>query len=676
MSSGMSTSKMSKSAQSINRSNVFSNTSSSTPNEEVINVLQNSGALGSSRSKSGLVRSSNSGLSAYRNNFEEDDVTSKMSALGSGVRSNVGGIPIVEMPGTVSGDSVVRSNSGDAMHLKYKVEENIPEAFERVSSSEEMKTSPSKMRSSPLSRTSPSRVSSQRASPPRSDSRSNVEAPRSVFDSYSARRSPVKTEVEVEEPRSVFSSTSRTQSNRSPIKTEEPRSVFSSTSPTKIPNRTFTSNKEVEDELPSANKYKNRSSTNVNTPMPLPSSFDVESTDKGILESDVVTTKTFDIPGGVETITTETKVFTEPINRTENLPKDSRSFKSASKSIKGDSLDEFLLLNGLVVLETISIGKEDNKIPFIKAYNSAGDILFIRLDKPGSLTFTMDNNTTVDIIQGSSIPKSLKVSAAACAGNAVCGVAFQCGNEYCILNRSDSGEINETNFSIVSEVNVKNILPFGSPIAFPIVNLSEIETDNQAAMLRVRKATDSIQKEALLRVYEATGVAIREAEMLVKNIKNLQMAYDKFIFAVDTEVQTYLKLDDQYRLMKNNADLAGTTLDPINQEKYKEVVSRLFNLNHAKTQTIAFMSSYNNIYHELSSQGLRTKKEFYNLFLESNRILNDDPVSKKVKDAEYWNLPKEFKTLSRDEILSGIYPDSITKTSEVKIVSSLATNSL
>lgn len=350
---------------------------------------------------------------------------------------------------------------------------------------------------------------------------------------------------------------------------------------------------------------------------------------------------------------------------TSPLPQASARFESVARAIHENQHDDLLISSGYVSLETVTIaGDHRDKALYVKAYNSVGDICFINADRPGVLTVQLENRTLVKIAEGSSVPKSVKISAANCAGNASCGVAFQCEGEFCMINREDTGKFRELTYITTESASEKRITPVNSPVAFPIITLSEIQQDNQGCISRVRKATDLIQANALAISSKENMELLESTRLLADRMAALHHAYNALHAYRKREVEGFMQHIDAFRKLPQ-------PLSEANQVLYKSNVDRLFKLNTTCTKLLGFMDKYNKMKSTVQEAITLTNDSYFGLYLEVKENYTPDISRDLMKSQEFWGLPAQMDNLSLADLIAGKWgdmPDTMATRSLARLV--------
>ena len=348
---------------------------------------------------------------------------------------------------------------------------------------------------------------------------------------------------------------------------------------------------------------------------------------------------------------TSVSAMPRPLSVASALPAPTGSFSSYAGAIAENSIDDLLLTKGYLRLDVITLDSDREKIFYIKAINPVGDIVFIEADRSGALTVQLQNRTVVKVSPGSAISQSVKIKAAECAESAGCRAAFQCEGEFCIVQRADDGKIYEGTFVTTESASDKKITPLGSPVAYPIITLSEIEANSDGAIVRVRKATMEIQAAARVSSMEMLNKVHTSAEQLTARLNRLRVGYGDMHDFRDREVKKGFEIIDRYRRLPQ-------PLSEVDKKMYKDLVDKLYNLNLTYSQLINYMKEYTLLHKQLDELVMRTDDSFYGLYREVRRTYDAD-VSKELRKPGYWGLPAQFDKFSYEELLADPWPTSI-----------------
>lgn len=297
-------------------------------------------------------------------------------------------------------------------------------------------------------------------------------------------------------------------------------------------------------------------------------------------------------------------------------------------------LDQVLGDLGYTKLDVITTQVGDReKVAYIKAFNSEGNIVFVLADRPGSLS--IDGRIVVQAADSSTIGASLRVRSEQCASASGCGVLLQCDRSFCVLRRDDMGKVHEENLassSASSESSVRGI--------FPVVTLSEILTDNKDATLRVRQATEAIQRSSL--------------ESSLRGIQQLESSARDLLIHLDVYRRYYQELQQQRLIEIKAARQVASQYEalqqrgPLSQEdivKKQQIINKLWQLNKMSLQLSGGAADLARYQEKVDSLVLGVKDAFFQLFVEAKEHL-DPEVSRKTLDAAHWGLPPEINRLA------------------------------
>ena len=553
---------------------------------------------------------------------------------------------------TLTIKKVKNSVSGDVVNLSPRGKTVLTEVKNTDSSSDE--DSPPKSRRSVSPRkTLKSDSSSDEDSPPKS--RRSV-SPRKTLksDSSSDEDSPPKSRRSVS-PRKTLKSDSSSDEDSPP---KSRRSVS--------PRKTLKSDSSSDEDSPP----KSRRSVSPRKTFKFDSSSDEDSSDDEIIakrkksyETDSSSDgeinkpkKTLNIP---QRSSISQKAFSSKSATPKSLSPSGISTEDERKSTS-KNLTAMMISNGYVPLDNVVL---DNKVIYTKVYTKHGDIAFISPDQTGKISATPSKKTVVEEVSGKVIPQSVKIKTSECAGNSVCGVAFQCKGEYCFLNRTDEGKIKEATFEISN--NSEIIKKDASPIAYPIITLSEIETDNDKTLERVRTATQKLDETCSSEIMNHFDETIKKLMKLTEEVKSVK---EKFVL-----------MENARKIEQNFAGDKIKELDPentIDQASIKIVSDKRL----SSTEFSLSVKSLAHKYLSLTNSDLDTLQTRTNDDLMTNFTLVMEKLDTKMeksaslRKAENWGLPKSLNDLSSNQIISGNFTvpeETKSNESEVKSLKSL-----
>jgi len=313
-----------------------------------------------------------------------------------------------------------------------------------------------------------------------------------------------------------------------------------------------------------------------------------------------------------------------------SLPKPTQA---ASYSALADSQVEAVLFKHGYLTESVISLAESGSVPFVQASTKQGDTCYVKIDRPnGGISFESGNRTNVTIATGSSILQSTKVDTMACAGSEVCGVAFQCEGELCISQRGVDGVPVESTFVTVSKPTDAVMTRVGSPVAYPVVTLSEIEADPAGTLKRIREATVRIQARAIASSETAIHAAVEESVRLQKYFTDLEIAIRKMHEFRNAEVKVRIARWYEYNALP-------TPMSAANEAQFKTLVDTLRNLSFVFAQLISFTGNFERFARKhLGMLTGSTRDAFYSLFTTARRNFTTQ-ISGPLLNPIHWSLP-------------------------------------
>lgn len=372
------------------------------------------------------------------------------------------------------------------------------------------------------------------------------------------------------------------------------------------------------------------------------------------------------------------KIFSWESDNDESMPYSKNSSSSRPKSLKSmpvkklfdedtEDLDNFLISKNIIVHDTLIT---NDTILFLKASNYLGDIFIIKTDKEGLLSTKKTKSTYMTPVSSAKkIPASMKVNISKCAGSSVCGIAFQCSEQFCFLNKNDSGDMEEVNFTVNSQKDFEKslkkkkeevpvpvtpeVMSIDKVLAYPIVSMSDIETNNEETFKVIKTSTIAIHKYLV--------DSIKEEFSSIKNyIKSLS---DGLIQLEDRYLKMFGNLEYEYKACSQKMKEFDAIKDP--NEENQTTKKELSDLMLLKTLTFdRLMVTLGKFTLETSrdtkNQLLRSSDVYYTGYLTVKEVF-DDGLSADLKKSNLWGLPNSFDKKDIDEILEKNWSDTESK---------------
>lgn len=194
---------------------------------------------------------------------------------------------------------------------------------------------------------------------------------------------------------------------------------------------------------------------------------------------------------------------------------------------------------------------------YILATNPNGYPLFVELDEPGYIAVSPGDGTLVeakDSIVQSNISSSLKRGALARSADSN-GVALFCEGELCFVNKDVQSELTEKTFIYSEKINEQRSGSYGdSVLAYPVMKLSLIVSNNEAASIVTRNVGKDLAMSALIQSMRDQEQFKREANELCMSIQQyltLREMVGAELYSSITRLEDY---NDSYMRMNGMND--------------------------------------------------------------------------------------------------------------------------
>ena len=243
------------------------------------------------------------------------------------------------------------------------------------------------------------------------------------------------------------------------------------------------------------------------------------------------------------------------------------------------SIENELLQSGFVPKDKI-ITTDDNgerHARFIKVISRMGQSALVEIDINGYMVVQPKDQNVVASKAVSQIPYSVKMGTYDCAKTDVCGVAFVCDKDICVLNNDPTGRgPQEKNFVYVAHNNIdgaadgainKAVVISGNPVAYPIIRMSEVRANPGLCIKAINEATRRIRNAA----YEASHA---DLVRLDQSIHDLDKEYHNFKAYRDLAVKGLMSSIKQLEQF-NAIYIANPPVCDDEREKHRRVIANL-----------------------------------------------------------------------------------------------------
>jgi hypothetical protein len=275
------------------------------------------------------------------------------------------------------------------------------------------------------------------------------------------------------------------------------------------------------------------------------------------------------------------------------------------------SIEKELVSYGYMPMEKVIIRtKSDDKARYVKAMNKVGQTLFIELDGEGVVQVTSKDITLTQTNKSTMVPYSAKMGTMNCLDLDVCGVAFECSNGICTLQRDiRSTSPVETTFTTVEEYAPKTALVKGSPVAYPIIRLSEIRNNNELVLRTVNKAVQKLRNDS----HSTCTHYLQESSQIINEMSN---EYNRF---VNNQRNLFKSLSKSIEILETKV-LEVHDVDRLGQDDKEVYALRQYNLKERNEYVVELLKICQDV-SEVSKRS--TIKEYTNYLKSVNKYLVD-----------------------------------------------------
>jgi hypothetical protein len=333
------------------------------------------------------------------------------------------------------------------------------------------------------------------------------------------------------------------------------------------------------------------------------------------------------------------------------------------------TLDEKLVSAGFVKTSILTIRDEKGTdiVPYVRAYTRLGDTCYIEFeggavaDAVRIVPSAADTRMRATVRTGSIIPHQTKISVSQCASSSVCGVAFECNNEVCVLQpESCTDRPRETIYVVAESIPTKHVQAAGSPLAYPVVRYSEIEACAETAIANVHRAAAAIAARAISVVSNNMAELSRRATSAAITLQTLSARWAELHASRCRETEELSALLEWHRRCTAAAAAgagAGACVSdaPVGAlEKEKAIVADLCRRGRALERYLHLQNRLLSIMPEVSRLEAITANAFSDAYLCSRTV---EPCACR-QSPELWGFHASLAQYD-EELAAGRWPEAL-----------------
>jgi hypothetical protein len=209
-----------------------------------------------------------------------------------------------------------------------------------------------------------------------------------------------------------------------------------------------------------------------------------------------------------------------PVKSTISTPVDAKSLTFQTPGMTDQTVEKRVAELGFMPLVKTLTRKADGSTEarYIKAVDSLGNISYIQLNVDSNVTVQPHDLLTIESVDASNVPYSVKNGSMAAVNLDVSGVALECTNGVCMLSQdSPDRPRNESFLTYIDKPKDTVVVEADSPVAYPIVRLSDVLENPTLVMKLIEKATKALRWE----VYNKSVRMLQIADDKMKETRNV-----------------------------------------------------------------------------------------------------------------------------------------------------------
>ena len=260
-----------------------------------------------------------------------------------------------------------------------------------------------------------------------------------------------------------------------------------------------------------------------------------------------------------------------PESKSPNVSIKRESPKSIPHSVMGEeleegSMEERITSAGLIPQAKIIIKDDvDPSAKYIKALTPDGNKVIIDLDEDDELVMTDDDIYVVTSDKATVVPYSTVVGSAECFATAGCSVAFECGDEMCVIDSEDGLNPRQT---VLVKVNDDGTVSASDStqavLASPVVKFSDLVDNPESVKKSIEESTQIIVNNAFESCVQDLNNMIELSAVFQEKSRLLAGVIGMAFLNVASEI---VKLKD----MREEYDIESLSDDKEESEKLRKI---------------------------------------------------------------------------------------------------------
>ena len=207
------------------------------------------------------------------------------------------------------------------------------------------------------------------------------------------------------------------------------------------------------------------------------------------------------------------------------------------------NIEKLLFDMGFIATDKIIVNDDKGKtIRYIKVLTPSGYRAFVDPDINGEIITNGNEKIMSETQNVSSIPYSIKNGSLECASNMVCGVAYECSDEICVLRNSITRGPEEIVFTTEPEVTKIGSMEY---VSYPIVKLSEILEDSQQVNLNIEEVSNRLQSEERQKCIEISKMTNQQFGMMANAYNEMVSRYQLAFQVVNDNLELFNQLRNE-----------------------------------------------------------------------------------------------------------------------------------
>lgn len=215
------------------------------------------------------------------------------------------------------------------------------------------------------------------------------------------------------------------------------------------------------------------------------------------------------------------------------------------------NIEQELFNRGFIPIDQIVSEDKFGKpiVKYIKVVTENGYKAFVDPDDvEGLINIKKETNILKPRYSVSSIPYSIKNGSLECLSNIACGIAYECKDELCVINKNTIEEPQEIVFTTMPDITKVATMDY---ISYPIVRMEDILANPTDVIQEIQEVTDRLHREEKNKCLEDTIRTNQSFGKMANQYDEMVLRYREAFRSIENNLSFLQSLDINFSNQNN-----------------------------------------------------------------------------------------------------------------------------